>query len=165
VIVVAEVDDFLAAALPPLRAAETAFHNGDAGPRAAMWSHQDPVTLFGARLGGTGWAEVGQTFEFVASRFSNCESCEWQVIAAGASGELGYIVAHELTTASVGGAPPETYQLRSTTIFRREDDVWKAVHRHADPMPGSESAPGLLARLVESDTPRLAFDTLTEHPP
>ncbi len=93
-----------------------------------------------------------QTFEFVASRFTSCESCEWQVIAAGASGDLGYIVAHERTTASVGSAPPESYQLRSTTIFRREDDVWKAVHRHADPMPDNESAPPLLARLVESDT-------------
>lgn len=150
VTLMSEVDDFLAAILAPLQAAETAFHNGDAGPRAAMWSHHDPVTLFGARLGGTGWAEVNETFEFVASRFTNCESCEWQVIAAGASGDLGYIVAHERTTASVGGAAPESYQLRSTTIFRREDDVWKAVHRHADPMPESESTPRLLARLVES---------------
>jgi hypothetical protein len=26
----------------------TALENGDAGPRLALWSHQDPVTLFGA---------------------------------------------------------------------------------------------------------------------
>ncbi len=51
-----ETDVFLAATLPRLRHAETALHNGDAKPRIAMWSHGDSVTLFGAAMGGTGWA-------------------------------------------------------------------------------------------------------------
>lgn len=41
-----EVDDFLAAVLPRQHAAETALLNGDAGPRRALWSEHDPVTLF-----------------------------------------------------------------------------------------------------------------------
>lgn len=39
-----DVDDFLADILPRLREAEIALHNGDAGPRSALWSHDDPVT-------------------------------------------------------------------------------------------------------------------------
>ena len=136
----AEVDDFLSSVLPTLHEAETAFHNGDAGPRMAIWSHDDPVTLFGALLTKNGWAELAPAFQFLASRFSNCESYDLEVIAAGVSGDLAYIVGNEHTTAAVGGAAPEPYALRVTTIFRREGGEWKVVHRHADPMPDSDSA-------------------------
>ena len=144
-----EVEDFLASVLPRLRAADTALHNGDAGPRVAMWAHDDPVTVFGAALSATGWAEIGPMFDWLASRFSNCESFDYEVIAADASGDLGYIVGFEHTTASVGGAPPQPYELRVTTIFRRENGEWKVVHRHADPPPGSESARAQLTHLAE----------------
>ena len=43
-----EVEAFLESIMPRLTAAETALANGDASPRMALWSHQDPVTLFGA---------------------------------------------------------------------------------------------------------------------
>jgi ketosteroid isomerase-like protein len=143
----AEVDDFLGSVLPNLHEMEKAFHNGDAGPRLANWSHNDPVTLFGALLTKTGWGEIAPTFEFLATRFSNGTAYEYEVIGAGASGDLGYIVGYEHTTASVGGAAPEAYDLRVTTVFRREDGQWKIVHRHADPMPASEAARRQLTRL------------------
>ena len=148
----ADVDEFLASVLPALTAADTAIHNGDAGPRIALWSQNDPVTLFGAVLTKTGWREIAPTFEWLASRFSRCESFEYEVIAAGASGDLAYIAGVERTTASVGDAVPEPYALRVTTVFRREDGEWKAVHRHGDPLPDSGSARAQLGRL--SDEPR-----------
>ena len=40
-----EIEEFLADVLPKQRAAEQAMHNGDAEPRLALWSRQDPVTL------------------------------------------------------------------------------------------------------------------------
>jgi ketosteroid isomerase-like protein len=128
-----EVDDFLAATMPRLNAAEIALHNGDADPRFATWSHNDPTTVFGAVTSAIGWAEIGPLFERLGSSFSNCTSFENEVIAAGASGDLAYIVAFEHTTASIGGAAPEAYVLRATTVFRREDGEWKVAHRHADP--------------------------------
>jgi ketosteroid isomerase-like protein len=128
-----EVDDFLAATMPRLNAAEVALHNGDADPRFAMWSHNDPVTVLGAVASAIGWAEIDPLFERLGSSFSNCTSFENEVIAAGASGDLAYIVAFEHTTASIGGAAPEAYVLRATTVFRREDGEWKVAHRHADP--------------------------------
>lgn len=128
-----ELDDFLAEVLPRLHHTETSLHNGDATPRFAMWSHEDPVTLFGAALAGRGWEEVSGIFEHIAARFSDCESCEWEVVAAGVSGDLAYVAAIERTTCSVAGSPPSLYSLRSTTVFRREGGEWKVVHRHADP--------------------------------
>ena len=145
-----ETEDFLESVLPRLTEADTAFHNGDADPRIAIWSRNDPVTLFGALLTKSGWSEVSGAFRWLASRFSNCESFEYQVIAAGASGDLGYLVGIERTTASVGGAAPEAYELRVTTIFRRENGEWKAVHRHGDPMPESASAREQLVRLEKN---------------
>lgn len=144
-----ETEDFLGSVMPQLREADTALHNGDASPRMAMWSHNDPVTVFGALLSVSGWDEVGRAFEWLASRFSN-GSYDYEVTAAGASGDLGYIVGIEHTTASVGGAPPEAYELRVTTILRREDGDWKVVHRHADPIPDSDAARRQLARIDET---------------
>lgn len=141
-----ETEDFLGSVLPRLTAADTALHNGDAAPRSAIWSHDDPVTLFGAALMGTGWTEIRQAFEALASRFSN-GTFEFEVVAAGASGDLGYVVGIEHSTVSVGGAPPEAYELRVTEVFRREGGEWKVVHRHGDPMPDSDAARRQVARL------------------
>jgi len=146
-----ELDAFLESTLPRLKAADTALHNGDAGQRIAMWSRNDPLTLFGAAFSGSGWAELGPTFDLLASRFSSCSSWELDVVAAGVGGDLAYIVGTEHTTASVAGAPPAPYSLRVTTIFRREDDDWRIVHRHAD--PHDASAGELASRLRESGTP------------
>ena len=144
-----ETEDFLGSVLPRLTEADTALHNGDAGPRIAIWSHNDPVTLFGAALMGSGWTEIRQVFESLASRFSN-GTYEYEVIAAGAGGDLGYVVGIEHSTVSVGGATPEAYELRVSEVFRREDGEWKVVHRHADPMPDSDAARRQLARLDET---------------
>jgi ketosteroid isomerase-like protein len=149
-----EVDGFLASVLPPLAAADTAIHNGDAGPRVGLWSHKDPVTLFGALQIKTGWREIEPVFDWVASRFSNCESFEYEVLAAGVSGDLGYIAGVEHTTASVGGAPAQAYELRVTTVFRREDGKWRVIHRHADPVPDSEPTHAQLGRLSEAQRDR-----------
>ena len=66
-----EIEDFLADMLPKQRAAEQSMHNGDVKPRLALWSHQDPVTLFGAKLTGSGWADLEPKFREVASWFAD----------------------------------------------------------------------------------------------
>jgi ketosteroid isomerase-like protein len=135
----ADAQNFLSETLPQLTKAEIALHNGDSGPRIAMWSRTEPLTLFGAAVSARGWAEIGPTFEWLGKRFSQCTSYENEIIAAEASGDLAYTVALEHTTASIGHAPPQPYVLRVTIIFRREADAWKIVHRHGDAL---ESANG-----------------------
>jgi len=97
-----ELDAFLDSMLPKLEAADTALHNGDASARIALWSHHDPVTLFGAAQSATGWEKISATFDWLASRFSNCTAWAHEVVAAGVSGDLAYIVGVEHTTACIG---------------------------------------------------------------
>jgi ketosteroid isomerase-like protein len=127
-----ETELFLDAMALPITEAETALHNGDARQRIAMWSRTEPLTLFGAGMSGRGWDQIEPIFDLLGSMFSDCTSYENQIVAAEASGDLAYIVALEHTTVSIRGAEPKPYVLRATTIFRREDGEWKAVHRHGD---------------------------------
>ena len=147
-----ERDGFLEATLPGLLEADTALHNGDASPRTTTWSQNDPVTLFGAAKTCIGWTEIGAAFRWLESRFSNCDSFDYEVIAADASGDLAYIVGVEHTTASVNGNPPEAYSLRVTTIFRREDGAWKVIHRHADPAPDDASTQKQVDRMSSGES-------------
>ncbi len=98
-------------------------------------------------LPGADGTRSARRFDWLASNFSNCESFEYEVLAAGVGGDLAYIAGIEHTTASVGGAAPVAYSLRVTTILRRENGEWKVIHRHGDPVPDSDSTRGQLERL------------------
>jgi len=135
-----ETERFLAAMLPRQRSAEQALHSGDVEPRLALWTRQDPVTLFGAKLSATGWTALEPTFRTVASWFSDSVEYEFDVIAAGASGDLAYTVGYEHNRVTVDGQV-RTYTLRVTHVYRREDGEWKIVHRHGDFPPEDVSRP------------------------
>jgi ketosteroid isomerase-like protein len=126
-------DDFLAWVGSRLRNAEIALHNGDAEPRLAIWSRQDPVTVLGAWKSATGPEEVSDLFTQLETTFSDCTSYSHEIVAADVIGDLAYTVGYEHTQAAIDGEP-RTYTLRATQIYRREDGEWKVVHRHADPM-------------------------------
>ena len=85
---------------------------------------------FGVEVNRTGWSELGPTFDWLATRFAECTSLEYE-IAAGASGDLAYLAAIERISASANG-DPTSYALRATTIFHREQGVWRAVQSHGD---------------------------------
>jgi ketosteroid isomerase-like protein len=148
--IMSETGKFLEATMPRLTEAETAILNGDASQRIAMWSHDEPVTLFGAAATRAGWPEARRTFEQLGSIFSDCTAYEIEIVAAGASGDLAYLVAFEHATASVNGVPSEPFTLRATTVFRREDGEWRIVHRHGD-SPESVAGHQLAEQLQASD--------------
>lgn len=139
---------FLDEVLPRMKAADLDLHNGDAAARSAMWSRNEPVTLFGAAYTVAGWNDVGSVFEKLATQFSGCRSFEIEVVAADAGTDFGYIVAVERTTVSIGARPPAAYALRVTTVFRRENGDWKIVHRHGD--PHDDSASTLASQLLDN---------------
>jgi ketosteroid isomerase-like protein len=132
-----ETDSFVAEMLPRQRAAEQAIHNGDAEPRIALWSRTDPVTVFGAKMSASGWADLEPLFRNVASWFSDSAEYEFEVTAAGASGDLAYTTGYEHNQVKVEGRP-RTYTLRVTHVYRREDGQWRIVHRHADVPPSAD---------------------------
>jgi len=129
-----KVDAFLDQVIPLLRDEVVALENGDPDPRKALWSHEDPVTLFGAEAYASGWVDVEPIFNRLAQSFSNGQSCTYDVVGAGVSGDLAYVAAIERSVAGTHGSTPETFTLRVTTIFRREQGKWKVAHRHGDPL-------------------------------
>ena len=137
-----DLDGFLAETQPRLTAELQALHNGDAGPQLESWSTQDPVTLFGAKVPlKRGWDEVSETLRWLASRWSNSTDQRLDLVAAGVSGDLAYMVGFEHIANSVVSVPVEAYTLRVTHIFRRENGEWRIAHRHADHVPIDQTIP------------------------
>ena len=130
-------DEFLRWAGSRLKDAEVALHNGDAAPRLAIWSGNDPVTVLGAWMSASGHQEVSDLFGQLENTFSDCTSYAHDIIAADVNGDMAYTVGYEHTGASVNGEPRQ-YSLRVTQVYRREGGEWKVVHRHADTVPQPE---------------------------
>jgi ketosteroid isomerase-like protein len=134
-VAMSELDDFLTLTLARQLEAEQALINGDPAPRLAMWSTQDPVTVFGAEKSVIGSEEARQVFRWLATRFSNCTDYRFELVGAGASGDLAYTLGYERFSFSMDGGPVEPITLRVTHVYRREGGEWKIVHRHADVPP------------------------------
>jgi ketosteroid isomerase-like protein len=140
-------DEFLAWTQTRLRDAEIALHDGDPGPRLAIWSTREPVSVLGAARSAVGQEAVRDLFHSLGDTFSDCTSYVYEIVAADVVGDLAFTAGYERTQASINGEPRQ-YVLRSTQIYRREDGDWKVAHRHADAAEASEGATGeLIAEL------------------
>jgi ketosteroid isomerase-like protein len=124
-------DDFLAWVKSALFEAEVALHNGDANPRRALWSSNEPVSILGALRNAYGQQEVNETFTFLEKSFSDCTSYTFDLEAYDVLGDMAYTAGLEHTAASMDGQP-RNYVLRATQVYRREGGEWKVAHRHAD---------------------------------
>ncbi len=124
-------DEFLAWIHGPLYEAELALHNGDPGPRRALWSHNEPVSVLGAWRNANGQREVDELFTLLGNSFSNCTSYVIEVLSSDVISDMAYSAGLEHITASVDGQP-RTFSLRATQVYRRENGEWKVAHRHGD---------------------------------
>jgi hypothetical protein len=114
--------------LTTMVAAQAEFASGRAAAFQAMWSQTEDVTIFGA-FGAVahGWSEVGPRLEWAAAHF-NSGQWDYEPIASAFGTDLGYTVWMER------GEGVFATPLRVTHVFRLEDDEWKIVHRHGDPL-------------------------------
>ncbi len=124
-------NDFVAWVKSTLYEAELALHNGDANPRRALWSRNEPVSILGALRDAHGLAEVEETFRFLEASFSECTSYRFDLQAFDVVGDMAYTAGREHTSVSMEGQP-RRYTLRVTQVYRRESGEWKVAHRHAD---------------------------------
>jgi ketosteroid isomerase-like protein len=101
-----------------------------------LYSRRDDVTLanpFGPPV--RGWSQVSATLDRAAENYRDGEVVGFENVSTGLGSDLAYTVEVESYQARVGGAEEiAPVAVRVTTIFRREEDVWKVVHRHADPI-------------------------------
>ena len=129
-------DDFMAWTQSRLRDAETALHNGDPGPRLALWSAREPVSVLGAWRSALGQEEMRELFHALAGTFSECKSHIYDIVSAEVSGDMAFTAGYERTQASINGEPRQ-YVLRVTQVYRREDGEWRVAHRHGDAAEGA----------------------------
>ena len=127
----ADRDDFLAWVRTTLYDAERALHDGDAAPRRALWSRNEPVSVLGAWRNAVGQRELDELFAHLGASFSDCTSYEVELLAWDVLGDIAYTAGLEHTSASVDGEP-RSYTLRATQVYRREDGEWRVAHRHGD---------------------------------
>jgi len=124
-------DDFVTWVKTTLYEAELALHNGDAAPRRALWSRNEPVSVLGAWRNARGQHELDELFSSLEGSFSDCTSYEFELQSYNVVGDMAYTAGLEHISASVDGRP-RTYTLRVTQVYRREGGEWKVVHRHGD---------------------------------
>jgi ketosteroid isomerase-like protein len=124
-------EEFLTWVHTSLARAERALFNGDDGPRRAIWSSEEPVSVLGAWRNATSRSELVEAFDAVASSFANCTDYEFDLISFDVRGDMAYTVGYERVATSMDGAP-RTFTLRATQVYRRENGDWRVVHRHAD---------------------------------
>ena len=67
-----------------------------------------------------GSEEARQAFRWLATRFSNGTDFRFELVAAGASGDLAYTVGYEHAAFSMDGGPVAPLTLRVTHVYRRE---------------------------------------------
>jgi len=71
---------------------------------------------------------------------------EVDLIGINASSDLAVAVEVERGKAKVGGAQVlAPVAVRVTSVFRLEGDVWKLVHRHADPITTPRPASSVIS--------------------
>jgi ketosteroid isomerase-like protein len=120
--------------------------NGDPSPQERLWSRRDDATLANP-LGppARGWTEVSNALRRAVSQLSDGEVLALERISGYSSGDLAYLLEIERFRVKVGGArEPAPSSLRVTTVFRREEDGWKVLHRHADPITTPRPAESVL---------------------
>ncbi len=114
---------------------------GNPEPVKELFSHQGDVSAAGG-FGGVmrGWEQVSKNTEFAASRFKGGQG-RFENVVKYSTQDRGYIVEIERYEGKVGGGEDlARVVLRTTSIFRLEDDTWKLVHRHGDPIISIQEA-------------------------
>lgn len=129
------VEDEFRAALAARFTADRALLNGDASPTLQLFSHRDDATLLGAAGGCTvGGTEAAERLRWVASQ-SRGGTTAYEHLAIGVTDDMAYTVSIQRGDQLFAGADTSMQSaLRVTEIYRREEGVWKLVHRHADPL-------------------------------
>ncbi len=117
------------------------FFKGNPEPVNNFYSSSDDISL--AQLSGSfvrGRKQVIETASRNAMKYREATDITFETLARYVTPELAYIVQVERIKAKVGGSNDiSSLALRVTSIFRRENGVWKLLHRHVDSNVPAES--------------------------
>jgi len=114
----------------------TAMLAGDPGPWKALLSHRDDLIVFGAQGGyARGRQDVTSRFERAATSYGRGGQSRRHNLATWIAADLACTVDLEHHETRLQDASDVvTFSYRTTHLLRREDDEWRIVLRHADPL-------------------------------
>jgi ketosteroid isomerase-like protein len=76
------------------------------------------------------WNRIGRFFR-------EGRDASFELITSYRSNDLAVLIANEHAHVAVGSLSAQQWSLRVTLVFRKDEDAWRLVHRHADPLtPG-----------------------------
>jgi len=123
-----------------VRRSEQAAHalmNGDPSQFDAFITQKDDFTIFGPTggpapmMGSAEWRKVAPN----AAKIFKKGEAKVELFQAYESGDLLVLVLLEHQTVTFeGDTQPQAWSQRVTQVYRREEDDWKIVHRHIDPL-------------------------------
>jgi len=114
--------------------AARAYVDGDPGPLGRIVTRRSPASFFGPQGDVCeGADQVWKAYEEGASTFSPGGETHFEVLGMAAGDGVAYWTGLQRAKVELGeGSEAIPMDLRVTEVFRREDDEWKLVHRHAD---------------------------------
>ena len=115
--------------------------SGNPEPLGRVVAQKLPATFFSPRGDVTlGTREVWSRYERDASLFTSGSVNTFEPLDSAAGIDIAYWVGFQRSQANMRGEDqPVPFDLRVTEVYRRENDQWKLVHRHADPFKQSPS--------------------------
>ena len=119
---------------------------GDPSGYKDLYSQREDITL-GNPFGGfgRGWDAVVEQLDRAASYYTDGRATDFESISEVATPELAYTVEIERVVTKVAGRDDEAeFGVRVTSVYRREEEGWRLVHRHADPRIARQTAESVL---------------------
>jgi ketosteroid isomerase-like protein len=115
------------------RAAE-AYVRGDGKGLDGLVPHDGTATFFGPQGGAVVGADaVARRYLSDVKAFRPSGTTRFEILSQYSDGTIGFWCGFQIARVQIGEtSPPTDMKLRITEVFRRTDDGWKLVHRHAD---------------------------------
>ena len=105
---------------------------GDADAFAAIWSESDDIS----HLGPTGGLCTGRATVMAQFAKESAMGFKGSLVADQRrfveSAEMGYLVCIERTSGMTQAGEAIESDIRATTVFRKENGHWRALHHHTD---------------------------------
>jgi ketosteroid isomerase-like protein len=121
---------------------------GNPDPFFELYSDRDDATLanpYGPPVRGR--SQIEEAGRRAASNYRDGRAIEFENFAKCLTADLGYMLEIERFEAKVAGGDEVTpVALRVTSIFCPENDAWRLLHRHADPITTTRAGESVIQR-------------------
>lgn len=120
------------AAIADLQKANLEMAKGNPALFKSLWSHQDDVTIFGgaANADSKGWKAVEASLNNEGLATGKDVTYTYEKVASEEGAAQGYLIQKEHYRFADG----RKADLHVTVLYRKENNVWKIAHRHANPI-------------------------------